>query len=81
MVDEIVPLGYTPEPRGFSPHLTLARARDPGGDPTLVAAAAGLRDEVFGEATIGTLILYRSELGREGARYCPVAEVSLGQKD
>lgn len=77
VVSEIVPLGYTPEARGFSPHLTLARARAPGGDPALVAAAEALREEDFGEATIAALVLYRSDLTREGARYTPIATAPL----
>jgi RNA 2',3'-cyclic 3'-phosphodiesterase len=81
VVAEIVPLGYTPEPRGFSPHLTVARARDPSGDPTLAAAAAALGDEDFGEAAIAALVLYRSDLAREGARYSTVSAAILGQKN
>lgn len=74
----LVPLGYTPEARGFSPHVTLARARDQGGDPTLAAAAAALRDEDFGQTEIASLILYASALGPGGARYTPVSTARLG---
>jgi len=65
----LVPLGHQPDPRPFSPHLTLARSREPRGDPALAACAAALAEDDFGESRIAAIVLYRSDLGRDGARY------------
>jgi 2'-5' RNA ligase len=63
------PLGYAPDPRGFSPHVTLARAGQ-------VAPAEGWQDGVRlpdGEFLIGECVLYESVLGPAGARYTALA--------
>jgi 2'-5' RNA ligase len=75
-VAELEPLGHPPETRPFSPHLTLARAREPRGDPALAACVAHLEED-FGETTIASLVLYQSVLAREGARYTPLAVMPL----
>ena len=62
-------LGHEPEERAFTPHITLARARDPRGDPALAAVAAGPPED-HGPSTITSLLLYRSD---PGARYSVVA--------
>lgn len=61
------PLGFTPERRAFTAHLTLARAKDPRGDAGLAEAARALADERWGEARVGELILFESA----GGRYVP----------
>src|SRR5262249_9998997 len=66
---ELVPLGYEPEQRAFSPHLTLARSRNPNGDSDLVRCQEHGRDLDFGWARVDRLILYRSDLSPKGARY------------
>jgi 2'-5' RNA ligase len=74
----LVPLGFTPEDREFHPHLTLARARGPRGDPDLARCAAALRDHAFGAVHARTITLYRSELLPSGARHHVVEECALG---
>jgi 2'-5' RNA ligase len=61
-----------PDPRPFSPHLTLARLRDrPAGPvPSLPARTPA--------ATVDTLAVMRSELGPEGASHLPLARLALG---
>jgi RNA 2',3'-cyclic 3'-phosphodiesterase len=61
----------------FHPHLTLARAREARGDPRLGACAAALAGEVFGEITLGEVVVYRSELAPAGAKYTAMARLSL----
>ena len=70
------PLGYRPDERPFSPHLTLARARGLRGDAALAPLVAHLEDD-FGETTVTSLILYESILAREGARYTALATMPL----
>jgi RNA 2',3'-cyclic 3'-phosphodiesterase len=66
---ELVPLGFEPERRDFRPHLTLARAKDPRGDPALAECVEALAKVDLGEARIGRLVLFRSHLSPKGARY------------
>jgi 2'-5' RNA ligase len=66
--------GFPPENRAFHPHLTLARAKqdarpDPPPDGATVEPA---------ESTCTELILFRSELRPEGARYTPLEAYALG---
>jgi 2'-5' RNA ligase len=73
LVPALSPLGFAPDHEGLTPHLTLARAGDRGGDPGLAAAAAQLAQEDFGAARFGAMVLYRSELSRAGASYTALA--------
>jgi 2'-5' RNA ligase len=75
---ELAPLGFAPEVRAFSPHLTLARARAPRGDPALSTCSAALAGMDWGESRVSELVVYRSEMGREGPRYTAVARLPLG---
>jgi RNA 2',3'-cyclic 3'-phosphodiesterase len=73
----VVPFGLTPEDRAYSPHLTLARARESRGEPALSACAQALAAEPFGEATIGEVVLYQSDLSPAGARYTALCRAPL----
>jgi RNA 2',3'-cyclic 3'-phosphodiesterase len=73
----LVPLGYAPENRPFRAHLTLARARDPGGDVALARCASDLKDETFGSSVIAEIVLFRSELSPKGATYTALARLPL----
>lgn len=74
----LVPLGFKPEDREFHPHLTLARARGPRGDPDLARCTAELRGHVFGIVHARAITLYRSELLPSGARHHVIEECALG---
>jgi 2'-5' RNA ligase len=72
-------LGFHPEPREFSPHLTIGRWRG------LVRGQAGLNQEVarwkdysFGEWRVTEMTLFQSRLGSGGARYTALAILPLG---
>ncbi|WP_437541606.1 RNA 2',3'-cyclic phosphodiesterase [Sorangium sp. So ce367] len=69
--------GYVPEDRPFEPHLTLARSRDPRGDPALDACAQAVGSVDFGETRVEEIIVYQSELTPKGARYTALARVPL----
>lgn len=74
----LVPFGYAPDPRPFSPHLTLARSRYPRGDRDLVTCAAELELAELGWFTAEELILYRSHLSPHGSRYEALVRARLG---
>ncbi|MFO0755677.1 MAG: RNA 2',3'-cyclic phosphodiesterase [Byssovorax sp.] len=64
----LVPLGFTPETRVFTPHLSLARSRESKGDPALAACLPKI-DEDFGETRITGMVLYRSDMGPVRSTY------------
>ncbi|WP_375392562.1 RNA 2',3'-cyclic phosphodiesterase [uncultured Sphingomonas sp.] len=70
--------GLPPERRAYLPHVTLARLpRSAGADPAIdrwLADAGGLASAPF---DMTWLILYESRLGRDGARYEPLARWPL----
>ncbi|MDI1477892.1 RNA 2',3'-cyclic phosphodiesterase [Polyangium sp. y55x31] len=76
--EALTEVGYVPEERVFSPHLTLARAGFGGVDAGLWAAARLLAGESFGEVNVRELVLYESELSAAGAHYEAVARLPLG---
>lgn len=71
-------LGFPREERALSVHLTLARARDPRGDPALAGCAEALAGVELGATRVEGVVLYRSELGGGGSRYTALATASLG---
>jgi RNA 2',3'-cyclic 3'-phosphodiesterase len=74
-IDEAVePLGFEPEKRAFTPHLTLARLKVPGRIPDL----GDLVDEARRPFRIDELRIYRSHLSPRGARYEIVERLLLG---
>jgi 2'-5' RNA ligase len=74
----LAPLGFPPEERAFSPHLTLGRAREPRGEPGLggALAEAALAEGVPWRAA--DLVLFESHLSPKGPRYEALARVRLG---
>lgn len=71
-------LGFPPEARPFSPHLTVGRAQDPRGAPGLGGAlAARAQADGFGwRAT--ELVLFESHLSPRGPRYEAILRAPLG---
>ncbi len=71
-------LGFPPEARPFSPHLTVGRARDPRGAPGLGGALAA-RAQADGFAWRATeLVLFESHLSPRGPRYEAILRAPLG---
>ncbi len=74
----LAPLGYPPEERPFSPHLTLGRARDPRGARGLAPALTGVPPLAGDPWRCEEATLFRSHLSRSGARYEPISRARLG---
>jgi 2'-5' RNA ligase len=74
----LTPLGFQPEARPFSPHLTVGRARDGRGAPGLGGALAeASQGEGIGWRA-AELVLFESHLEPGGARHEPLLRAALG---
>lgn len=70
------PLGFEPGERDFHPHLTLGRVKEPGRPGVLAGAAASWKVPTE-RWTTRRVVLFRSDLRREGPVYTPLAEAPL----
>ena len=78
---EVAPLGYPPEVRAFSPHLTLGRAqRNASGSDLRVTGERIVSYQAgkLAEMEVSSVGLIRSDLRAAGAVYTPLARVPLG---
>jgi 2'-5' RNA ligase len=73
----LAPLGFPPEERAFSPHLTLGRARDRRGAPGMAGALARVAHGDGAPWRAAELVLIESHLSPKGPRYEPVARFAL----
>jgi 2'-5' RNA ligase len=64
------PFGFRREQRRFRPHLTIGRVRNsPDGIEELAERLAARREFVGGSTDVSEIVLFSSELGREGPTY------------
>ena len=75
--DAMATLGFEKEKRPFSPHLTLARFRDPRGWLPLVQETQKWMEVSFGAFVASGFSLYESILHRQGAEYHTVETFRL----
>lgn len=76
----LIPLGFPPENRAFSPHLTLGRVREkasPGERRSLEQAVASSKVASTEPFPVDSLSLMRSTLTREGAVYSCLYSAAL----
>jgi 2'-5' RNA ligase len=73
----IIDLGFAPEDRAFSPHLTLARIRERDAAMQLASTLATERERLVGSMRAESVVLMRSQLRPDGAVYTPLVEVPL----
>ncbi len=76
----LTPLGFTPESRPFTPHLTLARLREgasPEEQQNFGELIASTRFEAVHSFNVNAIILMKSQLTREGAIYSQTSSVRL----
>ncbi len=76
---ELRGLGFPPEGRDFSPHLTLGRVKDPRGMEPVVRA---LRQEEFagGSFAVHEVLVMRSDLKPTGAEYTALHRIALSSE-
>jgi 2'-5' RNA ligase len=77
----VVRLGFAPEGRPYSPHLTIGRVRDMRGWKAVRRVIAEAAERDFGTMQIESMMLYRSILGREAAEYEELARYRLGRRN
>ena len=70
-------LGFPPEGRGFTSHVTLGRVREPRRDVVLTEALEAAAARPFGALRVERVSLMRSDLSSRGARYSELAAVPL----
>ncbi len=73
VAEALKPLGFEPERREYTAHLTLARAKVPRGDRELAECVRALQDAKWGEARVDRLVLFESL----GGKYHRRAEAPL----
>ena len=69
--------GFPRETRPFSPHLTLARVKEPEAGRRLARALLAVPPESFGSVTVSSLVLFRSELTPRGAEYSELLRAAI----
>jgi 2'-5' RNA ligase len=62
----ISPLGFPPEGRGFTPHLTIARNKDPRRSNDIRSAVALQGEPDFGVQCVEEVVFYQSTPGPSG---------------
>jgi len=72
-------LGIEPEKRAFSPHLTLARIKEPVPMQTLRETIAAMPSLEFGEFVADRFYLYQSRLNPSGSVYTKLSEYPLSK--
>jgi len=73
-------LGFAPEPRAFTPHLTLARVRDQASldeRQRLGQLISSTKFETAYSFPVEAISLMRSQLTREGAIYSQISSIEL----
>ena len=74
---ELEGIGFHPEGRKFSPHLTLARIKYIRDTDPLEELLKSYRDTVFQKSRIGEVIHYESILKPQGPEYIPLKRVNF----
>jgi RNA 2',3'-cyclic 3'-phosphodiesterase len=70
-------LGYEPEERAFTPHLTLGRSKDPSGAAAMRDVLARLKGPPMPRMEVTEVVLFESRLRPTGAVYVPVLRAPL----
>lgn len=70
-------LGFKPEDRAFSPHLTIGRVRE--GTPELAERIARHTDQPYGRSPIAEVVVFSSQLGPSGPTYTALCRAPLGK--
>jgi 2'-5' RNA ligase len=67
--ERIKPLGFTPDERGFNPHITIGRIKQVDSIELLNKLVSENSNLIFQETLVDKVILYKSDLTPQGAIY------------
>lgn len=70
-------LGFAPEERGFHPHLTICRVKNPSEGRELGRAITLMAPEIDESWVAASFALYKSVLSPAGARYTVLKRIDL----
>lgn len=73
-------LGFKPETRAFTPHITLGRSRSSQGAAVLRSVLDTLPPPESDEMQVGQVVVFESRLLPTGAQYRPLATIPLGAR-
>jgi len=71
-------IGFQPDPKGFSPHLTVARVKTGKNRDRLASLIEELSEYEAGSMTVNSVRLKRSVLTPKGPTYSTILEVGAG---
>jgi 2'-5' RNA ligase len=74
------PLGFPPDERAYTPHLTIGRVKNGAVRGKLKRLVREKRGEIIGAAPVVEIVLYESCLSPDGTAYHPVARIPLEEK-
>jgi 2'-5' RNA ligase len=74
--DELGKLGFPPENRAFSPHITVGRVREDRSRGALRSAVAGARLEPMSQ-DVNSIVVMLSELSRSGPTYSVISRAAF----
>jgi len=74
----LLPLGFEPEKRPFSPHLTIARVKDVRGRDAAAMRRILIADDPVGECDVRSAALLLSRPTPAGSQYERLASIPLG---
>ena len=78
LAEALAELGFRPEARRFSPHITLGRVKSARDAQALRERMAVYRDEQFGLQYAGQVVTYTSMLTPTGPIHTAAAHAKLG---
>ena len=70
----VEPIGFTPDKRGFNPHITIGRIKDVSSLNDFYDTVRSFNEVTFQHSSIEKLTLYKSTLTPGGAVYTPIVE-------
>jgi len=74
---QLTSLGFQPEKRGFSAHLTIARVRSPRAKEQLLQVIEKYKDKEFATIDVDTIYLKKSDLTPKGPIYTNLREIKI----
>jgi len=79
MEAEVEELGFAPEDRPFSPHLTFGRVRSQKGIAEMLRRFTEFRTADFGLVEVKSIHIMKSDLKPTGAEHTSIAEIPIGR--